>query len=499
MTLGGLKPGETIFDRGRPGRVGLSLPEPDVETKPLEELIPKELLRQEAPRLPEVSQVELVRHYTDLSMVNYGVDTGMYPLGSCTMKYNPRVNEEVARLPRFALAHPLQGEELSQGILRLMSELGELLKGIAGLPAITLQPAAGAHGEFTGMLLLKRYFEDHGELDKRKKILLPDSAHGTNPASAHIAGFDVIEIPSDGRGMVDLRALKDHLDESVAGIMLTVPNTLGIFEEDILEITRLVHDVGGFCYFDGANLNSILGRAAPGDFGVDIVHFNLHKTFSTPHGGGGPGSGPVAVAERLAPYLPVPIVRERDGRYVLDYNLPKSIGRMHSFYGNFSVMVRAYTYIRMLGDEGLRAVSAGAVLSANYLKEKLRAHYELPYDRLCKHEFVLSSRGLGEGVHTVDIAKRLIDYGFHPPTVYFPLIVPEALMIEPTETVSKEELDEFAEALIQIAREAKANPEMLKTAPHTTIVGRLDEVKAARRPVLTYPFEERKGQEKQHV
>jgi glycine dehydrogenase subunit 2 len=493
MTWGELKPGRTIFDWGKPGRRGLSLPEPDVETKPLDELIPKELLRgdHEAPRLPEVSQVELVRHYTDLSLVNYGVDTGVYPLGSCTMKYNPRVNEEIARLPQFALAHPLQGEDLSQGILRLMYELGELLKGIAGLPAITLQPAAGAHGEFTGMLLIKRFFEDHGELSQRKKILLPDSAHGTNPASAHIAGFDVIEIPSDERGMVDLNALKEHLDESVAGIMLTVPNTLGIFEEDILEITRLVHDVGGFCYFDGANLNSILGRAAPGDFGVDIVHFNLHKTFSTPHGGGGPGSGPVAVDEKLAPYLPVPLVRQRDdGSFYLDHDLPKSIGRVHSFYGNFGVMIKAYTYIRLLGDEGLRAVSEAAVLNANYLKEKLKSYYHLPYDRLCKHEFVLSGRGLGEGVHTVDIAKRLIDYGFHPPTVYFPLIVPEALMIEPTETVTKEELDELAEAFIQIAREAKENPELLKTAPHATVVGRLDDVKAARQPVLTYPFAE---------
>jgi len=484
MKPGELRPGETIFDLGAPGRRGLSLPRTDVDVKPLEELIPEELLRERDPELPEVSQIELVRHYTDLSLINYGVDTGVYPLGSCTMKYNPRVGEEVARLPQFALAHPLQGEELSQGCLRLMHELGELLKKIAGLPAITLQPAAGAHGEFVGMLLIKRYFEDHGELERRRKILLPDSAHGTNPASAHIAGFEVVEIPSDRRGMVDLEALKAQVDDSVAGIMLTVPNTLGIFEEDILEITGLIHQAGGFCYFDGANLNSIVGRARPGDFGIDIVHFNLHKTFSTPHGGGGPGSGPVAVVEVLAPYLPVPLVREQGGRYLLDYDLPKSIGRVHSFYGNFSVMVRAYAYIRMLGDEGLRAVSANAVLNANYLKEKLKPYYKLPFDRLCKHEFVLSGKGLGEGVRTIDVAKRLIDYGFHPPTVYFPLIVPEALMIEPTETVSKEELDALAEAFIAIAREAKENPDLVKEAPHTTPVGRLDDVKAAREPVL---------------
>jgi glycine dehydrogenase subunit 2 len=487
MKPGELRPGETIFDLGAPGRQGLSLPKPDVDVKPLEELIPKGLLRERDPELPEVSQVELVRHYTDLSLINYGVDTGVYPLGSCTMKYNPRVGEEVARLPQFAQAHPLQGEEISQGCLRLMYELGELLKKIAGLPEITLQPAAGAHGEFVGMLLIKRYFEDHGELDKRRLILLPDSAHGTNPASAHISGFEVVEIPSDRRGMVDLEALKARVDDTVAGIMLTVPNTLGIFEEDILEITKLIHQAGGFCYFDGANLNSIVGRARPGDFGIDIVHFNLHKTFSTPHGGGGPGSGPVAVVEKLAPYLPVPLVRKREGRYSLDYDLPKSMGRVHSFYGNFSVMVRAYAYIRMLGDEGLRAVSENAVLNANYLKEKLKAYYHLPYDRLCKHEFVLSGKGLGEGVRTIDIAKRLIDYGFHPPTVYFPLIVPEALMIEPTETVSKEELDALAEAFIEIAREAEENPELLKGAPHTTPVGRLDDVKAAREPVLRVP------------
>ncbi len=482
-----MRPGETIFDRGAPGRYGLSLPEPDLPSRPIEELIPKELLRRDDPELPEVSQIELVRHYTALAHINFGVDTGPYPLGSCTMKYNPRISEETARLPQFALSHPWQGETLSQGNLRLMYELGELLKKIAGLSEISLQPAAGAHGEFLGMLLIKRYFEDQGELARRRKILLPDSAHGTNPASAHIAGFEVIEIPSDARGMVDLEALRKNVDESVAGIMLTVPNTLGLFEEDILDITELIHEAGGFCYFDGANLNSIVGRARPGDFGVDIVHFNLHKTFSTPHGGGGPGAGPVAVGEKLAPYLPVPLVKQQDGRFYLEYDRPKSVGRLHAFYGNFAVLVRAYTYIRMLGDEGLRRVSENAVLNANYLKERLKPFYKLPYDRLCKHEVVFSGKGLAEGIHTLDIAKRLIDYGFHPPTVYFPLIVPEALMIEPTETVSKEELDALIDAFIQIVCEAKEHPELLKTAPHTTLVGRLDDVKAARQPVLRIP------------
>jgi glycine dehydrogenase subunit 2 len=472
----------TIFELSRPGRRGVSLPRPDVPRKALEALIPQKLLRREPPRLPEVSQPDLVRHYTRLSKLNYGVDDGLYPLGSCTMKYNPKVNEDLARLPQFKYAHPLQGEALSQGILRLMFELGELLKGIAGLPGITLQPAAGAHGELVGMLLIKRYFEERGE--RRSKILLPDSAHGTNPASAHTAGFQVIETPSDRRGMVDLAGLRKNLTEEVAGIMLTVPNTLGIFEEEILEVAEAVHRAGGLCYFDGANLNSIVGRARPGDMGMDIVHFNLHKTFSTPHGGGGPGSGPVAVIKELEPYLPVPVVAKKGERYYLDYDRPKSIGKIHSFFGNFAVMVRAYAYILMLGDEGLREVSGAAVLAANYLKEQLKRTYKLPYDRLCKHEFVLSGKGLAEDVHTLDIAKRLIDYGFHPPTIYFPLIVEEALMIEPTETVSKEELDRFIAALEEIAQEAKARPELLKEAPHNAPVRRLDEVRAARQPVL---------------
>jgi len=474
----------TIYEKSRRGRRGVGLPRLDVPRRPLEELIPQGMLRPEPARLPEVSQPDLVRHYTKLSKLNYGVDDGLYPLGSCTMKYNPKVNEDLARLPQFQLAHPLQGEELSQGILRLMFELGELLKGIVGLAGITLQPVAGAHGELVGMFLIKRYFEERGELGKRTKILLPDSAHGTNPASAHTAGFEVLETKSNERGMVDLAELQRNVDEKVAGIMLTVPNTLGIFEEDILKITEIVHEAGGLCYFDGANLNSILGRARPGDMGIDIVHFNLHKTFSTPHGGGGPGGGAVAVSEELEPYLPVPIVAKEGEHYYLDYDRPRSIGRVHSFYGNFAVMVRAYAYIRMLGDEGLRAVSGNAVLNANYLKERLKKTYKLPYDRLCKHEFVLSGKGMGKDVHTLDIAKRLLDFGFHPPTIYFPLIVEEALMIEPTETISKEELDRFIEAMEQIAREAREQPELLKEAPHNTPVRRLDEVRAARRPIL---------------
>ncbi len=474
----------TIFELSKPGRRGVSLPGLDLPRRDLETLIPQKLLRHEPPRLPEVSQPDLVRHYTKLSKMNYSVDDGLYPLGSCTMKYNPKVNEALARLPQFAGAHPLQGEELSQGLLRLMFELGELLKGLAGLPAITLQPAAGAHGELLGMLLIRKHFEERGELARRTKILLPDSAHGTNPASAHTAGFQVIETPSDERGMVDLAGLRKNMTDEVAGIMLTVPNTLGIFEEEILEIAEIVHRAGGLCYFDGANLNSIVGRARPGDMGMDIVHFNLHKTFSTPHGGGGPGSGPVAVTEELEPYLPVPVVAKRDERYYLDYDRPKSIGKVHSFFGNFTVMVRAYAYILMLGDEGLRAVSGSAVLAANYLKERLKKTYKLPYDRPCKHEFVLSGKGLGEGVRTLDIAKRLIDYGFHPPTIYFPLIVEEALMIEPTETVSKEELDRFIAAMEEIAREARERSELLKEAPHHAPVRRLDEVRAARQPIL---------------
>ena len=476
----------TIYSKGKAGRKATSWPRLRRSLDELLGYIPEGMRRRELPRLPQVSQGELVRHYTALSRMNYGVDTGFYPLGSCTMKYNPKLHEIIARDPGFTELHPLFPEEAVQGILEALWQLGEFLKGIAGMPGITLQPAAGAHGELTGMLLIKRYFEDRGELGKRTVILLPDSAHGTNPASAAMAGFRVVPVPSNEEGTVDLKALEERLGEDVAGIMLTVPNTLGIFERDILTITRMVHEVGGLCYFDGANLNAFLGRARPGDMGADIFHFNLHKTFSTPHGGGGPGAGPLAVSEGLIPYLPVPqIVREGD-RFTLSYDLPKSIGKVHPFLGNALVMLKALAYILTLGDEGLREVSTGAVLAANYLRVRLREAYRIPYDGLCKHEFVASTKGLG--VKALDVAKRLIDYGFHPPTIYFPLIVEEALMIEPTETETVETLDAFAEAMLRIAKEARESPELLHAAPHDTPVRRLDEVRAAREPILREPW-----------
>ena len=476
---------KTIFDYKPRDRVRGIFPEPDVPEG--EGDIPAALLRQRPPRIPNLPEPELVRHYTRLSKMNYGVDDGLYPLGSCTMKYNPKLSEDLARLPRFAAAHPLADPSLVQGALAIMYEMERILAGIAGLSAVTLQPAAGAHGELTGMFLIRRYFEARGDAD-RKVILLPDSAHGTNPASATIAGFTVREIKSGPDGMVDPAVLEGALDETVAGIMLTVPNTLGIFEERILEVTELVHRAGGLCYFDGANLNSYIGRARPGDMGADVFHFNLHKTLSTPHGGGGPGAGPVAVAEPLVPYLPVPRIVRDEERYSLDWDHPDSIGAVHSFYGNFGVILKAYAYILQLGDAGLRAVSGDAVLNANYLQARLKRSYPLPYDRLCKHEFVLSGKGIGEGISTLDIAKRLLDYGFHPPTIYFPLIVHEALMIEPTETEGKETLDRFAEAMEEIAREAREDPELLHAAPTKTPVRRLDQTRAVRTPILTYPF-----------
>ncbi len=476
---------KTIFDYKPRDRVRGIFPEPDVPEG--EGDIPAALLRRRPPRIPNLPEPELVRHYTRLSKMNYGVDDGLYPLGSCTMKYNPKLSEDLARLPRFAAAHPLADPSLVQGALAIMYEMERILAGIAGLSAVTLQPAAGAHGELTGMFLIRRYFEARGDAD-RKVILLPDSAHGTNPASATIAGFTVREIKSGPDGMVDPAVLEGALDETVAGIMLTVPNTLGIFEERILEVTELVHRAGGLCYFDGANLNSYIGRARPGDMGADVFHFNLHKTLSTPHGGGGPGAGPVAVAEPLVPYLPVPRIVRDEERYSLDLDHPDSIGAVHSFYGNFGVILKAYAYILQLGDAGLRAVSGDAVLNANYLQARLKRTYPLPYDRLCKHEFVLSGKGIGEGISTLDIAKRLLDYGFHPPTIYFPLIVHEALMIEPTETEGKETLDRFAEAMEEIAREAREDPELLHAAPTKTPVRRLDQTRAVRTPILTYPF-----------
>ncbi len=482
----------TIFDCRCREKIGGLFPELDVPAQGVEQLIDPLLVRTQLLRLPDLSEPQVARHYTALSKMNFGVDDGFYPLGSCTMKYNPKLNEDVASLPGFAGLHPRSDVSRSQGALQLLFELTGLLRDIAGMTDVSLQPVAGAHGEMSGMFLFKKYFEARGE-SARKRILIPDTAHGTNPASAALAGFSVTEIPSDQVGMIDLKALEEELDETIAGIMLTVPNTLGIFEVNILQVTEKVHAAGGLCYFDGANLNSFLGQARPGDMGADVFHFNLHKTMSTPHGGGGPGAGPIAVSDLLADYLPVPRILQENGIYDLDWDHPDSMGSVHSFYGNFLVAVKAFAYILQLGDEGLRTVSENAVLNANYLQERLKKTYPLPYDGLCKHEFVLSGKGIADGVTTLDIAKRLIDYGVHPPTVYFPLTVREALMIEPTETESKETLDQFAEILETIAAEAKEDPQLLHEAPHNAPMRRLDQTQAAKNLVLTYPFDEKPG------
>ena len=476
---------KSIFELSSTGREAFSLPDLDVPQKKTEELIPQDLLRESPAALPEVSEVDVARHFIRLSVMNHHVDKGFYPLGSCTMKYNPKINETLARLPGCANLHPLQPEDTFQGALKLMYELGEYLKEIAGMDDITLQPAAGAHGELTGLLMINAYHQHN--TDPRTKVIIPDSAHGTNPASVVTAGFSTVQVKSNEKGLVDLEELKKVMNEEVAALMLTNPNTLGLFEAQILEISEVVHDAGAVVYMDGANLNAMMGIAKPGDMGFDIVHFNLHKTFSTPHGGGGPGSGPLGVKASLAPFLPVPVVEKSTGekgqeKYYLDYDRPPSIGKIHGFYGNFGVMVKAYVYIRQNGAKGLREVSENAIINANYLKESLKQYYHLPYDEICQHEFVLSGiRQFKEkGVKTLDIAKRLLDYGVHAPTVYFPLIVSEALMIEPTETESKESLDEFIRAMIKIAKEVDENPEVVKSAPQNTPVTRLDEGKAAR-------------------
>ncbi len=472
-----------IFELSKPGRSGCTTPELDV---PQAEL-PEEMLRDDLP-LPEVSEVDVVRHYVHLSQLNHAVDTGFYPLGSCTMKYNPKVNEDVARLPGFVNTHPYQPVGTVQGNLALMYELQEALKAISGFDAVSLQPSAGAHGELAGVLVMRAYHLANSD-SRRDTVLIPDSAHGTNPASTAMCGYRVLEIKSDSRGNVDLEDLEAHCDERVAGMMLTNPNTLGLFDEHLPEVAALVHDCGGLLYGDGANLNAIMGITRPADLGFDVMHFNLHKTFATPHGGGGPGSGPVGVTARLAEFLPGPVVVRTDGEPRFDLHWPEhSVGRMKAFYGNFGVMIRAYAYIRMLGAEGLRQVSEAAVLNANYVRVRLQETYPLAIDRICMHEFVLAGPPPdAKGVHTMDIAKRLMDLGhFHPPTVYFPLIVPEAIMIEPTETESKETLDRFIAAMEQIAAEARDNPQLLHEAPHNTPVRRLDEVRAARRPVLRY-------------
>lgn len=476
-----------IFELSREGRTGVSLPSCGVPEIPLEELIPQEFLRDKEPELPEVSEVDVVRHFTRLSSFNHGVDTGFYPLGSCTMKYNPKVNEKLARLPGFSQIHPYQPEELTQGALGLMVELQEELAEITGMDAFTLQPAAGAHGEMTGILIIKAY-HDHRQDVKRRKVIVPDSAHGTNPATGAMAGYEIVQVPSNERGGVDIEALRQVANDEVAALMLTNPNTLGLFDENILEIAEIIHAVGGLIYYDGANANAIMGIARPGDMGFDVVHLNLHKTFSTPHGGGGPGSGPVGVKEFLAPYLPKPVaIRTPEGRYSWDEDRPLSIGRVRAFQANFGVLVKAYAYIRALGGEGLKAASQNAVLNANFLMSILKEHYHLPYDRVCMHEFIITPKNLKEyGIHTLDIAKRLLDYGYHPPTIYFPLIVEEAMMIEPTETESLETLEQFARVMIQIAEEVKQDAEMVKNAPHDTLVTRLDETGAARKPDLRW-------------
>ncbi len=471
---------KTIFEESREGRRAYTLPSLDVPAASPDAVLPPGLIRREAPELPEVSEPDIARHFVNLSVLNHHVDRDLYPLGSCTMKYNPKVGEDVANLRGFSELHPLLPEGLVQGALRLTYELGRTLCEITGMDDVTMVPAAGAHGELTGMLLVRAYHEDRGS--RRTKVLIPDSSHGTNPASVEIAGYEAVEIRSDSRGRIDADSLKSHLSEDVAAIMVTNPNTLGLFETEICKIAGLVHDAGGLVYMDGANMNALLGISRPGDFGIDIAHLNLHKTFSTPHGGGGPGSGPLVVKEELTPYLPVPVVGREGDTYRFVYDTPKSIGRIHTFYGNFSVLIKAYCYVLMCGAHGLREAAESAIINANYLLSKLRDGFMVPYDGVCKHEFVLSGKDkLKAGVRTADIAKRLMDYGFHPPTVYFPLIVEEALMIEPTETESRETLDRFAEALGRINAEIEADPEKVKGAPYSTPVRRVDEAMAARK------------------
>ena len=474
-----------IFERSQPGRRGVSLPASDVPRKRVADLLPPQALREKPPALPEVSEVDVVRHYTGLSRRNHGVDNGFYPLGSCTMKYNPKINEDMAGLPGFAGLHPYTPEELSQGALKLMYELEQYLSEIAGMARTTLQPAAGAHGELTGMLIVKAYHRHKGQ--DRRQVIVPDSAHGTNPASAAMCGFDVVTVKSDATGGVDLEELRRLVGPNTAALMLTNPSTLGLFEKNIAEIARIVHDAGGLLYYDGANANAICGVSRPGDMGFDIVHFNLHKTFSTPHGGGGPGAGSVGVTAELVPFLPRPLVAFDGNRYGLDYSGPLSIGRVRTFYANFGVLVKAYTYIRMLGPDGLLRMSKDAVLNANYVMNGLRPYYHIPYPGPCQHEFVASAvRQKKHGVRALDVAKRLLDFGIHPPTIYFPLIVEEALMIEPTETESKETLDRFISVMAEIAREAEQEPDKVQNAPYTTPVGRLDETRAARHPDLAW-------------
>jgi len=469
-----------IFEKSKKGRKGYTLPKSDFNKISIENSLPNRFLRKSELKLPEISENEIARHFVRLSQLNYCIEKGLYPLGSCTMKYNPKVNEKTASLEGFAELHPCSEFRNAQGALRLMYELGEFLKEIVGLDGVSLQPAAGSQGEFTGILTFRAYHLERGDT-KRTKVLIPDSAHGTNPASATIAGFQIVGVKSSPDGRVDIEDLRSKCNEEIAGFMLTNPNTLGLFEYNISEIEKLVHGCGGLMYMDGANLNALLGIARPGDMKFDCVHINLHKTFSTPHGGGGPGSGPICVNEKLIPYLPIPQIEKKNGFYSLNEDNPCSIGKVHSFFGNFGVFVRAWTYIRILGAEGLRDVSENAIINANYLLSLLKEDFEVPYNEFCMHEFVLSGDyQKSVGVSTKDMAKRLLDYGYHAPTIYFPLIVHEAMLVEPTETETSESLYDFAQALRAIALEAKNNPEYVRSAPYTTPVRRLDDALAAR-------------------
>lgn len=474
-----------VFELGSPGRKAYSLPGSSIPEVELETLLPPDEIRSPIDHLPELSELDVVRHYTRLSQWNFSIDSTFYPLGSCTMKYNPKINEDMARLAGFAQNHPYAPESLCQGSLRLLHELQESLREISGMDAVSLQPAAGAHGEMTGMLAIRAYHQAKG--NKRSKVLMPDSAHGTNPASCTLCGYDVVHIPSNAEGLIDIDKLRHLMDEDTAAIMLTNPNTLGMFEKNILEITEIVHGKGGLVYCDGANLNALMGVCKVGDMGVDVLHFNLHKTFSTPHGGGGPGAGPIGVKKILEPFLPVPQVEHRNGQYVLDYDRPQSIGKVRAFYGNFGILLRAYVYIRTLGPDGLREACQSAVLNANYIKARLKDTYFLPYPGPSLHECVFNDRNqLKQNVKTMDIAKALIDKGFHPPTVYFPLIVKGAMMVEPTETESKETIDHFIQAMKEIAKQAESDPESLHTAPYLSKVSRPDEARAARQPKLRW-------------
>lgn len=475
----------TIFERGASGRVGYSLPPTEVPERDPGDELEEALIRQAEPLLPEVSELDVIRHFTRLSQWNYSIDTGLYPLGSCTMKYNPRVNEEVARMSGWAKLHPSQAPETLQGALELMFHLQEYLGKISGMDAVSLQPAAGAHGEFAGLLMIRAYLATQG--NPRKKVLIPDSAHGTNPASSTACGYEVVTLKSGPEGVLIPQTVAEAMSEDVAALMITNPNTLGLFEKHIGEIAEIVHRKGGLVYCDGANLNALVGKARVGDMGMDVLHFNLHKTFTTPHGGGGPGSGPVGVKKILEPFLPVPTITKKEGGYAFDYDRPKTIGKLKAFYGNFGMFVRAYTYIREMGEEGLKQVAERAVLNANYIKSKLTEDYHLPYPQTCMHECVFSDKKQNEfGVKTINIAKRLMDYGYHPPTIYFPLVVAGAMMIEPTETESLQTLDRFIWSMKEIARECREDPKLLLEAPHVPKVRRLDEVKAARDPKYIY-------------